>query len=554
MTRARPRPVVIFLVCSVLFLAGLGSSSLWDVDETRNARAAEEMMQRGDLVVPTVNGEVRAHKPPLHYWFMILAYKLFGVREFSARVFAALFGLGTVLLVTSVGVNALGSGAGLLAGLVLGVSFLFTVSSRSATTDAFLVFFTNAAVLAGYFSSRGRLWTVAAWAAMGFAVLAKGPVGVVLPLGALILFRLTDGHGPRGLLGLFHPAGILVFVAIAAPWYVLAAARTEGDLVAGFFLKHNVGRFLKPMESHGGPIYYYLAILLPGFFPWAAFLPQALSHGFRSPRFAGRFPGFLRLQVIWAGVVLVFFSLARTKLPNYILPAFPALALLTGAWIDSLGASPKVGFRGRTVSWLVTLLPAAFFPALFTVALTMRAPEFVSLAWLSVPLAAAGLVGLVGHLRRMAPSPVFRAVAYTTAVGELFIHFFLVPRLEPLRMAPRLGRAVSRTAGPSDTVASLGFSRPALYFYGKRPVVRVGDEAAVRAFLAEPGGRFLVATEELFGRLPADVRGSLKVLESGLDALDTNAFVLVAERVGPGAGPGVRPPGKGEGKDGGGGG
>jgi len=537
-----PRPVALFILFVVLFMAGLGASSLWDVDETRNARAAEEMMLRGDYVVPTVNGEVRAHKPPLHYWFMILAYKVFGVSEFSARFFAALFGAATVLLTAMAGSLVLGGPVGGLSGLILGVSFLFTVASRSATTDAFLVFFTNAAVLAGFFGSKKKGWAVLAWVFMGFAVLAKGPVGVVLPLGALVLFRFMDSRHEKGSFGvrrgrvrsvasLFSPLGILLFLAIALPWYLLAGARTGGDLVSGFILKHNVGRFLEPMESHGGPFFYYLPILLAGFFPWAAFLPQALAAGFRSPRFTGRFPGFLRLQVIWAAVVLLFFSASGTKLPNYILPCFPALALLTAYWVEGADPYPKVGFGGRTVSWVVNLLPALLFPLFLWWALKERWPPFIPLFWFALPMAAAALLGLFLHFKKVPLSRSFRMVAFTAALGVFSIHVLLLPRLEPLRMAPRLGRGIIQRAQGGDRVATSGYNKPALYFYGKLPVVRAGDEESLRSFLVSPGGRFFVTTSDRFERLPEDLKGGLRIFLQGLDALDTNKVVLAAERI-----------------------
>jgi 4-amino-4-deoxy-L-arabinose transferase-like glycosyltransferase len=464
---------------------------------------------------------------------MILAYKVFGVGEFSARFFAAFFGVAAVLLVAWAGTAVLGPSTGSLAGLVLGVSFLFTVAARSATTDAFLLFFTNAAIIAGYFSSARKVWAVAAWGAMGFAVLAKGPVGVVLPLGALVLFRLADVRekgGIRAVMELFPPLGILLFVVIAAPWYALAALRTGGDLVSGFILKHNVGRYLSPMESHSGPVYYYLPVLLLGFYPWAAFLPQAVANGLRNKRFADRNPDFLKLQVIWAFVVLAFFSVSGTKLPNYILPAFPALAFLTAAWVEGVGDSTGTGFRGRSVSWMVSVLPGFLFPLFFWWVLEMRAPGYTSLALLAVPMAAASL-GVVLHFRHWHLSKSFRCVAYITVAGLFALHALLLPRLEPLRMAPKLGKAIARHAGPEDAVASVGYNKPALYFYGKRPVVRAGDEESLRSFLSSTEGRFVVAPSTRFDRLSPDLRAGLKIVEKGLDALDTNQVVLVAERI-----------------------
>jgi len=122
-------------------------------------------------------------------------------------------------------------------------------------------------------------------------------------------------------------------------------------------------------------------------------------------------------------------------------------------------------------------------------------------------------------------------VAYAAAVGVFCIHALLLPRLEPLRMAPRIGKAIARQAQSGDMVASAGYDKPSLYFYGKRPVVRARDEQSLRDFLSLPGGRFVVASSARFDRIPADLKSRLKVIEQGLDVLDTNEVVLVAERV-----------------------
>jgi 4-amino-4-deoxy-L-arabinose transferase-like glycosyltransferase len=530
----RPQILVLLLLLTAVYTVGLGSVSLWDVDETRNARAAEEMMISGDLVVPTVNGAVRAHKPPLHYWFMILAYKIFGVGEFSARIFQAVFAMATVILIVSAGSAVLGQTGGLYAGAVLGVSFLFTIAARSATTDTFLVFFTNAAVLAGYFASGRKIWAVVSWVAMGFAVLAKGPVGVVLPLGALILFKLTGSKGRRGfgsMLEIFPVIGVLLFIAIAAPWYILAAARTGGNLVTVFILKHNVGRFLNPMESHGGPFFYYLPVLLAGFYPWSVFLPQAAVKAWRTIRSGGHLSDFMRLQLIWASLVILFFSAASTKLANYILPSLPALALLTAAWMDSVVRDPRAGYGGRTVSWIFNLVPGLIFPAAFFVLFKLRAPDYLPLAWLAAPMAAAAVAGLVLHLAGTSPKTLFRCVAYLAAVGVLCIHALLLPRLEPLRMAPRLGKAIASDAAPGDQVAAYGYNRPALYFYGRQPVVRVKGNEELSSFIESEAGRFIVSPASDFDSLPDELRNRFRVLEKGFDALDTNEEVVVAERI-----------------------
>ena len=526
------RYTFLLLLCSILFFGMLGSASLWDIDETSNSRAAEEMLLSGDYVVPTLNGELRTDKPPLHYWLMTLAYRVFGVNEFSARFFAAVFGTLTVLMVAGVGSTIFGPSAGFMSGLILAVSFLFTISSRSATTDAFLVFFTNAAVLAGFFASKRRSMAILCWVAMGFAVLAKGPVGLVLPLGALVLYYLLSFRAVSGLKSILNPVGIALFLVIVMPWYYLAGLRTGGDLVSGFLLKHNVDRFLKPLESHSGPFYYYLLLLMPGFFPWATFLPQTVMNGLRMKQVVGRYAGIGRLLLIWSGLVIVFFSVARTKLPTYILPAYPALALLMGAYVDSLSAREGYGRTGRTISWGAGLLPGLFFPAVFLVIFNLRIPEIRSLALVASPMFIASLTGLILHLRNVDPGRVFRWTAYVSVIGLIGIHMLLVPGLESYRMAPRIGRAIAESAVPGDKAVQMGYFRPALVFYGKKPLADVGRADQIREFVSEPGGRYLITVENRFQQLPPSLRGGFRVLMTGRDSADSDEGVMLVEWVG----------------------
>ncbi len=522
--------IFLTVLCLALFFAGLGSTPLWDIDETSNARAAVEMAERGDLVVPTLNGELRTDKPPLHYWLMMASFSVFGQNEFAARFFAGLFGLLTVLLVAEVGNRILGTTGGFVSGLVLAVSFLFTVSSRSATTDAFLVFFTNLAVLSAFFAPRKPIMGVISWASMGFAVLAKGPAGIVLPLGALVVFCLLDRSGEFTLMRLFNPVGILIFLAIAVPWYVIASARTGGDLVAGFFMKHNVARFLKPMESHSGPIYYYVLVLLAGFFPWAGFLPQGFRSTLRLKRAAGAHAGFGVLLITWALTVILFFTAARTKLPTYILPVFPALSLMIGALASSLEGSRTGRNRGLSASWFSAFLPAVFYPAVIFYLFNARVPELSPYFLAGIPMLLAPIMGTVLYLRGT-PVRAFKWAAYGAAIGVLGIHLVAAPALEGARMAPAAGKAVAQAASTGDAMAVYGYFRPGVLFYAGRNSVWIGSETDLAEFVDRPDGRFLVALEEKYSALPGTLKNRFRILERGLDAADSNKVIVVAERI-----------------------
>jgi 4-amino-4-deoxy-L-arabinose transferase-like glycosyltransferase len=521
--------LAVTLLCGVLFFGMLGSSSLWDIDETSNATAAKEMLQSGDYVVPTLDGELRTDKPPFHYWCMTLAYRVFGVGEFGARFFAGVFGVLTVLMVIAAGTRVLGPPAGTLAGLILAVSFLFVVSSRSATTDAFLVFFANSAVLAGFFARNSRLMVILCWAAMGMAVLAKGPVGIVLPAAALGLYYMVRERNVFGWRPLASPWGIILFTAIAVPWYLLAASRTGGDLISGFILKHNVGRFVSTMESHRGPFFYYLLVLLPGLYPWAAFLPQAFKSAWQGRGGGNDRDDFRLLLLIWAGLEIVFFSIARTKLPTYILPAFPALALLLASWVYRSEEEPPASARGLTASWSAAALTGLIWPVLFIVLFKIRMPDLLPWAWLTLPLAAAPVAGLVLHLRKMELARVFVTVGIVTAVGVACVQMFLVPALEPYRMAPAVGRRIAAVSKPGEKAAQWGYFVPSLVFYSGLHLDRLNGAARVEEYFSREGGRFLVTTRGRYEELPTDLKAGFSVRVEGLDAADSNEVVMLLE-------------------------
>src|SRR5262245_57207404 len=219
------------------------------------------MLDAGNLIVPTFNFELRVDKPALLYWMQIAAYQTFGVNEFSARLPSALASLISTLLTYELARRMFGASVGLIAGLILTSTVLFCASAHFANPDALL----NACTLLTLFlfwrdyESGGNSWLILSGVSSGLGMLAKGPVGIVLPAAVVGVYLLRQ----RQLRRYFHPwlgLGALVFIFVAVPWYAWVGADTRGEFLRGFFLKHNVGRFLEPMENHGGPIVYYLGV------------------------------------------------------------------------------------------------------------------------------------------------------------------------------------------------------------------------------------------------------------------------------------------------------
>jgi 4-amino-4-deoxy-L-arabinose transferase-like glycosyltransferase len=334
--------VFLALVWAVLCLPNLGGPSLWDVDEGNNAECAKEMYESGNFIVPTFNYKLRLDKPALLYWLQALAYHMYGINEWAARLPSALASLLALFGVYELGRCLFDHSAALLAGLILASSIAFCAAAHFANPDALL----NLCILLSMWCSwkhymcRGW-WLLGAGAACGLGLLAKGPVALLLPMATTLLFALVRRHfrpwgDPRLL------AGALLFLLIAAPWYVWVGLETKGEWLTGFFWKHNVERAVGVLENHGGPFFYYGMVLLIGLAPWSIFLGPTIWHALTASQRQQAREGTMRtlradatqFLLCWTAVWLGFFTLVRTKLPNYILPAYPALALLTASFLD----------------------------------------------------------------------------------------------------------------------------------------------------------------------------------------------------------------------------
>jgi 4-amino-4-deoxy-L-arabinose transferase-like glycosyltransferase len=324
------------LTGAAMFLVNLGGPSLWDVDEGRNAACAWAMFEAHDWIKPTFNGELRVDKPALLYWLQMGGYALFGPTELAARLPSAVAGLVTVLLVYELGRALFGRATGLLAGLIFACTPMVCASARFANPDALLnlcTVFTLLAFWRGCQRGRGPWLLTGLGTALG--VLAKGPVGLIMP-GAVALGFLLWSRKLHLLATWRLAAGGLVFAVVALPWYGLVGAETKFEFLRGFLLTHHVERFLSPMEDHrGGPLYYVL-VLLAGLAPWSAFLGLTVWYGSRGRPAADaeRERDAYRFLWCWVGVYLLFFTASATKLPNYILPLCAPAAVLTARFLD----------------------------------------------------------------------------------------------------------------------------------------------------------------------------------------------------------------------------
>jgi 4-amino-4-deoxy-L-arabinose transferase-like glycosyltransferase len=327
--------VVLTIVASLLLFSNMGFHLL-EPDEGRYAQIPREMLETGDWVVPTLQSEPYLDKPPLMYWLVSLSYRTFGVSAGVARLVPGLCVLLTILSVYGIGKRSLGCRAAFGAALMLTASPGFLEMGRLLILDGLLTFCVTVSVLCGYEAVRtGRFqwsWWLMAAVFSGLGFLTKGPIAEVLLFPPMLAVGWLSGRlakvGWKGYL-----AFALTVLGVSLPWYIAMAMRRP-EFVSHFFIEHNLKRFAQPFD-HLQPIWYYAPVLVGGLLPG---IPVAIlmvrDLGFRS---AGRNRGLSSAGAFWlfAGCWCVaFFSASGSKLPTYVLPAFPALCLALGEFVE----------------------------------------------------------------------------------------------------------------------------------------------------------------------------------------------------------------------------
>ena len=306
-------------------------------DEGRYAEISREMAASNDWVTPRLNGLKYFEKPPLQYWATAVVYKVFGEGEYSSRLYVFLSALFTLLVAAYTASRLVSRDVGLLTALVLMGSPYFTALGGIVTLDTGLTLFTTITFCAFLLAQAAReapsrrRWMLVAWAAMALAVLSKGLVGIVFPGAALFLLCVVS-RDFRPVARLEWLRGLPLFLLIAAPWFI-AVSRANPEFAHFFFIHEHVERFLTTEHRRVEPWWFFIPILFLGFLPWMFLLTPAAASAWRRD---GAQPDFhwRRFLILWAGFIVVFFSASGSKLATYILPAFPALAIVIAEELD----------------------------------------------------------------------------------------------------------------------------------------------------------------------------------------------------------------------------
>ena len=473
--------LALIVVLAAAWFGTLGLRPLYKADEARYAEIPREMVASGDWITPRLNGFKYFEKPPLQYWATAGFFEVLGIHDWVSRLWAALMGFAAILLVLSVGNRLFGPPAGTFAAAVLAGSPVFVAAAQVNTLDMGLAFFLSGAVFA-----LASGFPIVFWACCAFAVLSKGLVGIVLPLATLGLYILLKRDWK--LIWEVRPiTGPVVFLLIAAPWFVAVSLRNP-EFAHFFFIQEHFQRFTTEVHQRTAPVWFFLPVLALGFAPLLLPVAAAWWRSLRSP--APPFDAVFWLA-LWAIVVLAFFSASSSKLPAYILPIFPALALLAGRTLAE-GERKKLLLAQGAIVAAVGIAAAAILPGKGGAAYASYVP------WLVAAGAVAAILGILSFWKKISVFALAAAGFLTTqlaiighgTISERFSAAALVASIEP---KPPAGAPIYAVDAYDHT----------LPWYLRRTVTMVAYRDELGAAVDWDSGLFVPTVAEFERRWPA---------------------------------------------------
>lgn len=542
-----PQIACLLVAWALVCLPNLGISSLWDIDEGNNAEAAYEMMESGNWIVPTYNYNLRVDKPALLYWLQIASYNIFGVNEFAARFPSALGGLFSLFATYALGTIMFGASTGFFGALILLAMPAWAGSAHFANPDALL----NACVAWSFFvffrgyQNNNTTWLLWGGIITGIGMLAKGPVALALPLLIILLFLLWEKQ-PKRLLSIHLLGALFLFLLVSGPWYIWVGVETKFQWHKGFFFTHNLGRFSTPMENHSGPWFYYLLVIAIGSAPWSAFIgmtilnakKELLSNELSTQATIDR--SAIRLLATWIAVVLVFFSISSTKLPNYILPLYPAIAILTSRAMLAWKNEPHTYPNWLPKTGMVILVFVGIITSIAMILVSTQAdiswikgrkiPRLEQMAFIGFIPVICGTFALVlaAKKNRIATLAILclGSIGFTGALGA-----WNGSNLNEIKAPKTLSQFLPEDQLTREIViATHDWFQPSITFYCKRQINTMISEKEVKQFLEQPIPAYLFMPEKKWDALVVKYQLKAKKIGQATDFYRNCNVVLLTNQ------------------------
>jgi 4-amino-4-deoxy-L-arabinose transferase-like glycosyltransferase len=537
-------PLFLLLAAAVsVFFVDLGGSSIWDANEAFYVETPREMIERGDYVFPTFNGEPRVNKPVLSYWIVAGFYKLFGVSVGVQRIPIAIGGLLLVgitfflgrLVSVETADPAVSVRAGLWAALGLAVSPRLVMFSRRIFIDIYITLFMAATLLlfalAERYPHRRRLFLALMYVSVGLGVLTKGPVAVALP-GLVFLIYLIVHRELRRVTQLMIPAGVAIVLAIVVPWYAALYQRDGWTHIASFFLGENLGRYSDGVgfDTGRGP-WFYVGVLFSDGFPWSILFVAALALWWRlrrvaapkgratpspepraqspeprvpspSPRAPALTKAPLRIQtllLLWIATIVVFFSFSASKQDLYIYPVMPAIAALGGGAIAA--GAPGARWLSALIGALLAIAGAA---VLYVFQRSGNIYEIDGIALISAVALAGGLAALALAATGRWHKGLLAMLAAVVLVNWILV-LRVLPSFEKYKPVPRLTAFLESRITPGDVIAHYSIALPSMVYYLRRHIEVTYDRGTFIGIMRQPERVYGILWIEEYARLKNDV-------------------------------------------------
>ncbi len=507
---------ILIVVSYLLLSANIGGSSIYILDEAKNSECAREMLERGDWVVPTFNYELRTDKPPLHYYFMMMGYTIFGVNEFGARFFSSVFGVLTILITFFYTRKFLGSRQALLTSVILLSSLHFLMEFHLAVPDPYLIFFLTLAYFSffDYYQYRKKISLLILYLAIGLGTLAKGPVAIALPGMVFFVFLILRKGKQWTLIKSYKPLwGALLVLAINLPWYYMVGVETDWEWIRGFFLEHNINRFVDVKHGHGGFFLIAPAYVFLGMLPFAVFMIQAMIRNSK----IFRKDDFTTYAFLTAIIIILFFTVSGTKLPNYTIPSYPFLAALT-AYFLTMQINPNKKWPFYLHLFFALLMPLLLFGAFhFEKTLSHLKPLAF---WFSILPVAAVTALIFIHLKQ------FKNAISTLVLGwiaaSMLFFFVIYPEMNKENPVYKTYQKIDLN---NKNVAYFGKFNPAYVFSMKRKVPELKSPEDVKRFLKKENAA-IITVEKHLGNLKSVNNKHILLKQKDLFELPTTVVLL----------------------------
>ena len=528
----------LLIVIYIAFIWNLGSTGLVDETEPLFAEAARQMTVTGNWITPYFNGETRFDKPPLIYWLMAVGYKLIGVNEWAVRLPSAIAAIALIIFgfytlryfgftksknqnyrehqlwlsawigSALIGLNLqsiiwgrIGVSDMLLSGCIGSGLFCFFWGYASEVKPDQLVLNNGKQFIQEQLQLPNK-WYISFYILISLAVLAKGPVGIVLPGLIIFCFLVYVNQFISVVREIKLFWGIIIFSLITIPWYILVFLENGQEFIDSFFGYHNFQRFTDVVNGHAAPWYFYLLILLSLFAPWSVYLPLGITRTqFWKYNYWRKQPRQYHLKIFafwWFICIFIFFTISVTKLPSYILPLIPAAAILVGLlWSDAITKVQSSNYkidRGILISivanlLLVLVLALGFYispnfigydpavPKLKHLVVTTGLTTLGGIVWLSIGIAIAYCLVTSKILFYKIKAQSWHGIIVINLIGFLmFVSMILMPvttfidthRQLPLR---EIAQDINQFYQQEELIIMVGFKKPTLVFYSQKPIL-----------------------------------------------------------------------------------